>query len=315
MAVPQARAGLSAGLAVAAAFLWATYYLFVLTISSGAAAVVALPFVVGGLAFLVLALWEGHGSAFLALWRSPMAYVRALFVIGMQTSVLAGTYVAGPIDTSLLSLVGDVCLTPILLIGIYREGLEHARAPPFLAGLVLSTIGASLTIVGGQGTEPLAGWGWLVAIGVPLTVALYFLFTARASRTVPVSAVNAQALLAGALGTLLLAPLFPGGFASLSIPSLHDAAFLVALGLTSFFLAVLLYFRAIEVAGLLLPATMMATIPLFTVLVTYVAFGDVPTQLALLGIPMAVVGGLLALRGSHEAWTPDYATAPSAPPS
>jgi hypothetical protein len=314
MAVPRARAGLSAGLAVAAAFLWATYYLFVLTISTGAAAVVAVPFLVGGAAFLLLTIREGHFATFLTLWRSPMAYVRTLFVMGMQISVLAGTYLAGPIDTSLLSLVGDVCLTPVLLIVIYREGLAHARSPPFVAGLVLSTAGASLTIVGGQGAEALSGWGWLVAPGIPITVGLYFLLTARASLTVPVTAVNAQSLLAGGLGALLLAPLFPGSLASLNVPSLHDALYLVALGLTSFFLAILLYFRAIEVAGLLLPATMMATIPLFTVLVTFVAFGDVPTQLALLGIPIAVIGGLLALRGSHEAWTPEYTAAPSAPP-
>jgi drug/metabolite transporter (DMT)-like permease len=80
------------------------------------------------------------------------------------------------------------------------------------------------------------------------------------------------------------------------------------LGITSFFLGPYLYFRAIEWAGLLLPALLMATIPVFTLFLALAAFHTAPVLLGLVGIPVAVVGAALALRGSHPGWTPNYAT-------
>ena len=126
-----------------------------------------------------------------------MAYVRSALLIAMQVSVLASTYVAGPVDTSLLSLVGDAALTPLLLIVIYREGADRARSPFFLGGLVLSISGATLTIVGGQGARDIQGIGWLVTPAVPLAVALYFLLSARASLRIPSDAALAQSMLVG----------------------------------------------------------------------------------------------------------------------
>jgi len=150
---------------------------------------------------------------------------------------------------------------------------------------------------------------WLVAPAVPFTVAFYFLLAARASRAVPTSAVVGQATVGAGVVSLALSPILPGGVAGLLVPSAHDLLFLVALGLTSFFLAAVFYFKAIELAGLLLPALLMATIPLFTVVVQLAAFSTTPTEVALLGIPIAVAGGILALRGAHPGWTPTYEVA------
>jgi EamA-like transporter family len=304
-----ARPQASAVLAVVAAFLWATYYIFVLSVRSGPAAILAWPFLASGLAFVVFVLYRGHARQFLALWSSPMAYVRAALLISMQVSVLASTYVAGPVDTSLLSLVGDAALTPLLLIAIYREGADRARSPYFLGGLTMSIGGATLTIVGGQGARVIQGFGWLVAPAVPLAVALYFLLSARESLRVPSDAVLAQSMLVAGVGSLALAPLLPGGVGGLGVSSWHDAVFLIVLGLTSFFIAQVLYFKAIELAGIFLPTLLMATIPVFTLIVAVTILGESSTWIALAGIPIAVGGGLLALQGSHAAWTPTYAGA------
>jgi drug/metabolite transporter (DMT)-like permease len=301
-----AQPRLAAALAVFAAFLWATYYIFVLSVASGPAAIVAWPFLVAGAAFLVYVAYLGHLRQFLDLWRSPMAYLRASLLIGMQISVLASTYVAGPVDTSLLSLVGDAALTPLLLIAIYREGADRARSPFFLGGLALSIGGAALTIVGGQGAKVIHGVGWLVAPLVPLTVALYFLLSARASLRTPSDAVLAQSMIVAGFGAIALSPLLPQGVGGLGVGSVHDAAFLVILGLTSFFLAQVVYFKAIELAGIFLPTLLMATIPVFTLVVAVTVLGESSTWLALAGIPIAVAGGLIALQGSHAAWTPSY---------
>jgi len=302
-----ARTRNSAALAVFAAFLWATYYIFVLSVRSAPAAIVAWPFLAAGVVFVGVVVQRGHVGQLLALWGSPMAYFRSALLIGMQVSVLASTYVAGPVDTSLLSLVGDAALTPVLLIVIYREGADRARSPYFLGGLTLSIAGATLTIVGGQGAKVIHGIGWLVAPVVPLTVALYFLLSARASMRVPSDAVLAQSMLVAAFGSIALSPLLPGGVQGLGVGSLHDAVFLIVLGLTSFFLAQVLYFKAIELAGIFLPTLLMATIPVFTLIVAVTVLGETSTWIALAGIPIAVGGGLLAMRGSHPAWTPSYA--------
>ena len=310
MVAPGARPQASAALAVAAAFIWATYYIFVLSVGSAPAAILTWPFLAAGVMFLALAAYEGRTSEFLALFRSPMAYVRSALLIGMQVSVLASTYVAGPVDTSLLSLVGDAALTPLFLIAIYREGADRATSPFFLGGLALSIAGATLTIVGGHAVETVHGFGWLVAPTVPITVAFYFLLSARASVATPMSGIVGQSMLVAAAGTLLLSPVLPGGAGGLDVASVRDALLLIGLGLTSFFLADVFYFKAIELAGIFLPALLMATIPVFTLVVAVLVLGQSSTWLALTGIPIAVFGGLLALRGSHAAWTPSYDPAP-----
>ncbi len=306
MTESSGRPRAAAALAVTAAFIWATYYIFVLSVGSSPPAILTWPFLAAGLLFAGVAAYSGHLREFVALFRSPMSYVRSALLMGMQISVLASTYVAGPVDTSLLSLVGDAALTPVLLIAIYREGADRARSPFFLGGLALSIAGATLTILGGREAESIHGFGWLVAPSVPLTVGLYFLLSARASLTVPSNAVVGQSMLVAVVGTLLISPFLPGGVAGLEVGSLRDGLLLVGLGLTSFCLANVFYFKSIELAGIFLPALLMATIPVFTLIVAVTVLGQTSTWLALSGIPIAVGGGLIALRGSHAAWTPRY---------
>ena len=300
----------AAALAIVASFLWATYYFFVLSLgeASRPAAVLAYPFLVAGAIFAAVAVRQGHLAAFLRLWRSPSAYLRTGLLVGMQLSVLAGTYSAGPVDTSLLSLLGDVALTPILLMILYREGRERLKTVSFVGGILLSGGGAALTIVGGQTAQPIEGLAWLIAPAVPLTVAFYFLLTARENRDVPTHAVVGQSSLAAGVISLAVAPLLPGGVSGLLVPSLRDAVLLGGLGVTSFFIAPLLYFVAIERAGLFLPALLMATIPVFTLVVELLAFGIGAAPLALVGVPIAVAGGFLAVQGSHPGWKRTYGT-------
>jgi drug/metabolite transporter (DMT)-like permease len=305
---------IAAVLAVVAAFLWATYYFFVLGVTPAVApdALVFYPFLVGGLAYLGLAVSQGHTRDFARLFVQPLAYLRIALMTSMQLLVLAATYLLGAVDTSLLALLGDVVLTPILLMGLLAEGRERARSVAFLLGLILSTAGASLTIAGGGGAQPVRGLGWAVAILVPVVVAAYFIAAARESRRTPTAAVVAHSILGAAVATLVLSPLTPGGIPGLGVSSLFDIGVVVALGLTSFFLAPWLYFRAIQTAGMLLPAVLMATIPVFTLLLSALVFSSVPAALGIVGIPIAVVGAVLALRGEHAPYIASYGSQPAA---
>ncbi len=295
----------AAVLSLLSAFLWATYYFFVL----GAPAIAPSgflvdPFLAAGAAFLALAARRGEGRWVVHQARSAGAYARVGFLLGMQLSVLASTYLTGPVDTSLLSLLGDVVLTPVALLLLYREGGERFRSPVFLLGLLASTAGAALVIVGGAAVEALSGWAWLVTPTVPVLVAVYFLYTARANRSVPVAPLlGFCTLIAGIVG-VALSPLLPGGLLGLLPPSVEDLGVVIALGLTSFFLAPYLYFRAIALAGLVLPAMLMTGIPIFTLFLDLVVFGSVPPLLGLIGVPVALAGSLLALRGPHPPWAP-----------
>lgn len=305
----------AAFLSLLAALLWATYYLFVLGLSPTLppSALLFYPFLFGGIGYVAWAILEGHGPHLWQLTRSGPAWGRIGLIAAMQLSILASTYAAGPVDTSLLSLAGDVILTPLLVMLLLGEGRERARSPSFIGGVLLSAAGASLTIVAGGEVRPLGGLALAVAPVVPLTVAVYFLSAARAGISTPTSAVVGHATLGGAFVSLLLSPLIPGGVSGLLIPSIPVLGLVALLGLTSFFFGPALYFNAIERAGIVLPALLMAAIPVFTLALSWSVLGIVPPLLGIVGVPIAVAGALLAVRGVHAPWKPTYRA--GAPPT
>lgn len=286
-------------LSLLAAFLWALYYPFVLGAKPGASpsATIVYPFIFGGLAYAVYAQVRGQGPAFRALWTGPLAWLRTAFLVGMQLSVLATTYLAGPVDSSLLSLIGDVVLTPVIVALLWASHRGNIGTGWFTLGCALSLVGGGLTIVGGQSLGRVEGWAWLVVPAVPLTVALYFLLSAQENERTPAVAVVGQSMAAAAVLSLVLSPLIPGGFATLGTVTPEALGLLVLCGVTSFFLAPLLYFRAIEEAGIVIPPMMMTGIPVFTLLLSAFVLRLGLPPIAVLGIPVAVAGALLTLRG------------------
>jgi len=301
-------------LSLLSAFAWATYYIFVLWVTPGTApsAILTYPFLAGGIAYTAWALGSGHGREFASLWKDPMAYCRIGLLYGMQVSVLAATYLTGPVDTSLLSLIGDVVLTPAIVAVFLTAYRARIATPLFAIGIVVSLAGGTMAIVGGQRLSGVHGWGWLAVPGVPLFVATYFLLTARANRTMAPSAVVGQSMLAAGVVTALTAPLFPGGWPGLFSVTPVPAVLLIVCGLTSFFLAPALYFLALNEVGLVIPPMLMTGIPVFTLLLSAWVLGIALPLLGVLGIPVAVAGGVLALRG--ETMSPTDEGPPATPP-
>jgi drug/metabolite transporter (DMT)-like permease len=302
MANALGRRRYAVSLSVLAALLWASYYIFVLSISPATrpSAIVVYPFVFGGIGYAIWAFAGGAGPAFVALWRDPWSYLRTSLLVVMQLAVLSATYLMGPVDSALLSLIGDVVATPIivaLLLGAHRD---QVRSPWFAAGLVLSVAGGTMAIVGGQSLARIPPQGWIVVPAIPLAVAFYFFLSARANESLPTSAVVGQPMLAAALVSLAITPAIPGGFSGLVPPSAFAWVVLAALGLTSFFFAFVLYFAAIRRAGLVLPPMLMTGIPVFTLILSALILHIAIPIVAALGIPVAVVGGLLALRAESS---------------
>jgi drug/metabolite transporter (DMT)-like permease len=297
-AARPARA-LAVTLSLAAAFCWSTYYVFVLWATPAAtpSAILVYPFVFGGIGYAGWALGRGEGRAFLRLWRSPSAYLRIGLLVGMQVGVLAATYLTGPVDAALLSLIGDVVVTPIIVVTILGIHRDHIATPLFAAGLVLCLVGGSLAIAGGRRLEAIPPIGWLVVPAVPIFVAFFFLLTARENRRAPAGAVLSQSMLGAGLVLALVSPLLPGGSGGLAQVPLVPLVLLVACGVTSFFIADVFYFEAIGRVGLVIPPMLMTGIPVFTLILSATLLGIGLPLLAVLGIPIAVVGGLLTLRG------------------
>ncbi len=289
-----------------AALLWATYYIFVLAISPGTApsAVFAYPFLFGGAIYTLWCLAEGNGPALRRVWTQPSAYARVALLVGMQLAVLASTYLAGPVDTSLLSLIGDVVLTPIVVSFWFASYHGRVRAPALWLGMALCTVGGGLAIVGNQGITALHGGGYVVLVAIPVTVALFFLATARENERTPPSAVVSQSMLAAGFVGVAISPLLPGGVRGLAEIGVGPVLVLVATGLTSFFLAEALYFESIRRAGLVVPPMMMTGIPVFAALLSWAILGIAIPWIGIVGIPVAVAGALLALRAERVAHPP-----------
>jgi len=303
---PGRRAG-SVALALGAALGWASYYLFVLwdTPGTAASAILFYPFAFGGLAFGILAAAAGQGRAFLRQWLIPAAYLRTALMLAMQLSVLASTYLAGPVVAALLSLIGDVVVTPILAAALFAGPRAAFRRPALLVGLLLSLGGGTLAIVGGHRIAAVHGWGWAAILGAPLAVGLYFLLAARASDEAPNSAVVGQSMVGAAVGAGLVAPWIPGGWAGLARLATVPTGLLAVNGLVSFFAAPLLYFASIRREGIVLPPMLMTAIPIFTLAFSVGVLHQPAPVLALLGIPVAVVGAVLTLRAIAPAPTPE----------
>ena len=293
--------GPSAAMSLTSAFLWATYFFFVLAMTPGTApsAVATYPFLLGGGMYVAWAVYWGHGRVVLQLFGEAQAWFRVALITIMQLSVLACTYLAGAVDTSLLSLLGDAGMTPLLAMVVLREGRHRARSPLFMGGLLLASLGATLTIVAGGGASPFHGWSIVIAPLVPLSVGGFYILSAQAGQTRPSSALVGQSTLAGGLVCLVIAGGLPGGWQGLLVTVPLPILLLVLLGALSFFLAPALYFRAVARSGIVLPALFQVMIPIFALLLSMVLLHQIPTPVGLLGIPVAVVGGLLAYRGAQ----------------
>ena len=287
-------------MALGAALAWASYYPFVLWGApvSSPATILVFPFVAGGAAFAAFAAVSGEGRAFARQWTRPDALRLSGLMLAMQLSVLAATYFAGPVDASLLSLIGDVVATPILAAVLFGNPSGSLRRPAVVVGLLLSLAGGTLAIAGGRHLAAVRGAGWLVLGGTPIALALYFLLSARANETTPPAVVVGQSIWGAALGAIAVAPLLPGGWAGVVHPGLRGLALALANGLLSFYVGPTLYFGAIRREGILVPSMLMTGIPLFTLAFAAGLFAERTPAWALVGIPIAVAGAVVLLRGS-----------------
>jgi drug/metabolite transporter (DMT)-like permease len=292
---------MAAGGAIVAAGLWALYYLLILSVTPGTStgAILLYPFLFGGVAYSLMAFRQGHLGSWRSMWAEPAAWGRILLVVAMQLSVIGATFFDGPVEAAILSLVGDVVATPLLATAVFHEHRGLWRSGPFVGGVLLCVAGGGLAVAGGAAIRSPGAVGLLVAPLVPLSVAFYFLLSARENRRRPPVAVVSHAMLGAAVLVGIATIAWPGGIEGLVSVTPVDVGLLAVTGFTTFWLAPYLYFRAIEKAGLVLPALLMVGIPLGTLVLTAGVLHRIPSYLALAGIPIAIAGAAVAVRSEQ----------------
>lgn len=292
---PAATGGVLAS--VGAAFLWATYYVFLLLLPKVSPLFLTLlPFLVGALGFFALLAFQGSP---VRDWSKGWAHWGTLFrgglLLALQVDVVLATRTTGAVDTALATLLGDVLVTPLLVSANLGSGAHRLRWRSFQAGIGLSTAGAVLAIVGGGAVSGLRPEGMLLLLPLPVFVGVYFASVARRAEKEPMPRLVAQASATAALLGLPVGFLLGGAWFSASGLTAGSLGVLAVMGLTSFFVAPWAYFYAASRLSLVVPAVLQALIPVFTLLLVLAfALGPVGPY-AWVGVPLAFAGGVLAV--------------------
>lgn len=285
-------------LAFAAAILWATYYPFILWLSPNAdGAILAFPFLFGGVPFLLLALvrWPASGGHLHKTLTNPAVLLAGVLLGALQADVILATRLAGAVTTSILTLLGDVALIPAMNYAFWHEGGDRVMRWIFWVGIAIAAIGGTLSIVGEGGLARLSEEAWLLALPLPFLVGGYFVLVARISSDMPMeSVVGSASLVAFGLGSL--GALFVVGSGGFPGPlDLSGWAVLALIGITTFFIAPWSFFESARRVTVVVPAVINGTIPIFTLVFVVVLLNEHVSAVAAVGVPLAFLGAAIAL--------------------
>ncbi len=286
------------GLAFVASFLWAAYYPFIVVVpASWDGAVLAFPFLFGALPLLALNAIRGlHGKETSPLSKNflGMCLLGGAFMALLQLDVILSTRAVGAVLTAIFTLLGDVVAIPLFSFLLWREGASRVLSWKFWLGAAVAAAGALLAIVGGGGDLPL-GWRFLaLELPIPLLVGAYFALVAQMTQKARIDQVVGPVTLSGFVLSLLFLPLL-GGPGQLVAPPAWVYVDLLAVGLTTFFIAPWAFFGAGKRVSIVIPSVVNATIPIFTLLLMVGLLGTAITPLEVLGIPIAFGGAFLAI--------------------
>jgi drug/metabolite transporter (DMT)-like permease len=295
---PSNNKPIAVSLSLLASVLWAAYFPLVLYFSPDQYGVLlAMPFLFGGLPFFALTLIGSRKAArkSLGLMKTPPVILCAALLVALQLDVIISTKWAGAVPTSLFTLLGDIAAIPIMNFAFFGEGGARLRYPLFGSGVVVAGAGAAIVVLGGSTSHLGLSWDWLMTLPLPFLVGGYFLGVARMTRDEPidcmVSSVTLLAFLMSLVGGVIV--LGTGPFSGPFTTS--EYGLLALIGLTTFFVAPWAFFDSSRRLTVVIPAVINATIPIFTTFFVVWLFNWPLTTAIYVGIPLAFVGGALAL--------------------
>jgi drug/metabolite transporter (DMT)-like permease len=256
----------------ASKFVFADVPLFeVVTLRAGAAAIMCLG--------LILALGQGAGLRFLF---NPLALARGLCEVGANLG-----FTVGILHLPLADVTAIAQTAPLLLLVGAKIFFGEALGTPRLVLIALGIIGAMLVAQpGATAASPFAFFGFLVAV----SAAARDLIARKVPSEIPVLVVALSVLvsltLAGAIGMAVTeTPV---------VPSPRNSLLLLLAGVLMVGGHAGIYY-AFKNASARTLAPFMYVLTLWAVVMGLVFFGDVPNALAVAGMALIVLAGVMVL--------------------
>lgn len=287
--------------ATTAAFVWATYYVFVILIDAlNPIALFLYPALVGGLLFLAYGLLRRGRIPRPSRTRDYL--LPGAGYLASQILILLSTLANGGVLTSTFILLGDTIVSPSIVFALGRNRYRPKLALLSAGLLVLVTSAAVLTLYGGS-LGARSAWGMVLLLLIPPSLSLFFVYTNERIMAEGVAEILTPAFLVSSV-LILVYVLASGHSSSLSFGGASELVILLLIGATSMFVGYVLFFRASRMTGFTLSSILMALIPPFTLILGVLFLGLTATIATSFLIVLAAVGAVLCTLAFAEGNTP-----------
>ncbi|MBX8631605.1 MAG: DMT family transporter [Candidatus Thermoplasmatota archaeon] len=276
--------------AVAAAFVWSTYYIFLHMLGSASSfALFAYPSVVGGLSFIAFGFFSGGGIKLPS--RKADIFVPATGYLSSQIVIILSARINGGVLTSTFILVGDAILSPVIIFALGRNRFVP-NFSLFLPGLLVLVASAiALSVYGGRfGVHSLPGL--ILIIADPVLISFFYVYINGRIQADGMARILSPTFLVSALISLPLFLLLDPG-TPLEVPGMQELFILLIIGITSMFAGYYLFFVSSRISGFTLASVLMSMIPVFTLLLGALFIAIPLTAVSLLLVILAVSGASL----------------------
>jgi drug/metabolite transporter (DMT)-like permease len=277
-------------IAVASAFVWSTYYIFLHMLGKlSYFSIFLYPSLAGGILFVLYGLIT-EGRVRLPSKKRDII-IPALGFLASQFMIILSTEVNGGVITATFVLVGDAIISPSIIYLIGRNRFVP-NLSLFFPGIVLLVVSSAiLSLFGGQfGVHSL--YGLMLIVTVPVLIALFFVYTNERIMVDGMARILTPTFFISSLIVffpfLIISPQVV-----LALPDYADILILIVTGATSMFAGYLLFFAASRLTGFTLTSILMCMIPVFTLLLSAALIGVSLTTTSLGLIIAAVLGAAL----------------------
>ena len=275
---------------IAAAFVWATYYLFIYyAYELNKFLIFSIP-ALSGSALLMIVNFKSTKS--LNYLMEKKLIFTGLLYFASQFFIILSSERNGSVITALGVLLGDAVLTPIFTI-VLRINASKIKYHIFAISMFLVLPSAILLTLYGRSVKVSGILGLLFLIGVILLLPIFFiLLNSSVTRMGSFQAISGTFLWPGIL-VLGVGIFFIHGIAPFqaSISTLS----LVFAGFTSMGLAYILYFRSVAKAGFAITGFLQSLIPIFTAILVFFFEKTQISTVDMILISITILGTILAM--------------------
>lgn len=275
---------------IAAAFVWATYYLFIYyAYELNKFLIFSIPALSGSALLIILNIKSTRSLDYL---MDKKLIFTGLLYFANQFFIILSSERNGSVITALGVLLGDAVLTPIVTI-VMKINTFRIKYHIFVISMFLVLPSAILLTLYGRSVKVSGIFGLLFLLGVILLLPIFFiLLNTSVTRMGSYQAISGTFLWPGILvfgvGIFFIHGITP-------FQESVSALFLVFAGFTSMGLAYILYFRSVEKAGFAITGFLQSLIPIFTALLVFFFEKTQISTLDIILISITILGTILAM--------------------